>query len=198
MARTTKINVNNNTPRVTQTGAGPHGLSGCCRAVGFPRKQQSDAYGSSSAAGDVGVARTGSRITRAMQPSAARGETSGPRPIRQRGSSQPSCWRSGRARACLPASTRQAGGLNVTVPRRRSGTVDRIGCSSSGFVLREHGERPCALALREAKQSPRPFSKRGAGSRDRPRARLVGRVPRRWWVLSSAESLIRILVAGAG
>jgi hypothetical protein len=28
--------------------------------------------GSSSAAGDVGVARTGSRITRAMQPSAAR------------------------------------------------------------------------------------------------------------------------------
>jgi len=37
-------------------------------------------YGSSSAAGDVGVARTGSRITRAMQPSTARGETSGCRP----------------------------------------------------------------------------------------------------------------------
>ena len=36
-------------------------------------------YGSSSAAGDVGVARTGSRITRAMQPSVARGETGGPR-----------------------------------------------------------------------------------------------------------------------
>jgi hypothetical protein len=41
-------------------------------------------YGSSSAAGDVGVARTGSRITRAMQPSAGRGETSGPRPTEQR------------------------------------------------------------------------------------------------------------------
>ncbi|MBV9416378.1 MAG: hypothetical protein JO363_15455 [Solirubrobacterales bacterium] len=40
-------------------------------------------YGSSSAAGDVGVARTGSRITRAMQSSAARGETSGPRPERR-------------------------------------------------------------------------------------------------------------------
>ena len=37
-------------------------------------------YGSSSAAGDVGVARTGSGITLAMQPSAAHGETSGPRP----------------------------------------------------------------------------------------------------------------------
>ena len=41
-------------------------------------------YGSGSAAGDVAVARTGSRITGAMQPSAARGETSGPRPKRQR------------------------------------------------------------------------------------------------------------------
>jgi hypothetical protein len=40
------------------------------------------AYRSSSAAGDVGVARSGSRITRAMQPSAARGETNGLRPIR--------------------------------------------------------------------------------------------------------------------
>ena len=36
--------------------------------------------GTSSAAGDVGVARTGSWITRAMQPSTARGETSDPRP----------------------------------------------------------------------------------------------------------------------
>jgi len=35
--------------------------------------------GTSSAAGDVGVARTGSWITRAMQPSTARGETSDPR-----------------------------------------------------------------------------------------------------------------------
>ncbi|MBV9197864.1 MAG: hypothetical protein JO168_27320 [Solirubrobacterales bacterium] len=40
--------------------------------------------GTSSAAGDVGVARTGSRITRAMQPSAAGDETSGPRPEHQR------------------------------------------------------------------------------------------------------------------
>jgi hypothetical protein len=37
-------------------------------------------YGSGSAAGDVGVARTGLRITRAMQPSVAPDETSGPRP----------------------------------------------------------------------------------------------------------------------
>jgi hypothetical protein len=37
-------------------------------------------YGSSSAAGDVCVARTGSPITPAMQPSAALGETSGPYP----------------------------------------------------------------------------------------------------------------------
>jgi hypothetical protein len=36
--------------------------------------------GSSSAAGDVGFARTGSRITRAIRPSAARAETRGPRP----------------------------------------------------------------------------------------------------------------------
>ena len=38
---------------------------------------------SSSAAGDAGVARTGSGITRATQPFAARGETSGPCPARQ-------------------------------------------------------------------------------------------------------------------
>ena len=41
-------------------------------------------YGSSGAAGDVGVARTSSRITRAMQPSAARDKTSGPRSQQQR------------------------------------------------------------------------------------------------------------------
>jgi hypothetical protein len=41
-------------------------------------------HGSSSAAGDVGVERTGLRITRAMQRSAARGETSGPRPKHER------------------------------------------------------------------------------------------------------------------
>jgi hypothetical protein len=45
-------------------------------------------YASGSAAGDVGVARTGSRITRAMRPSAARGETSGPPPKRQQASLQ--------------------------------------------------------------------------------------------------------------
>jgi hypothetical protein len=40
-------------------------------------------YGSSSAAGDVGVVRGGWRINRAMQSSAARGETSVPRSKRQ-------------------------------------------------------------------------------------------------------------------
>jgi hypothetical protein len=53
-----------------------HGLSGCGPAGGFPARSSSPMpYGSSSAAGDVGVVRTGSRNTRAMQPSAARGET---------------------------------------------------------------------------------------------------------------------------
>jgi hypothetical protein len=57
-----------------------HGLTRCDPTVGFPARSSGPMpYGSSSAAGDVGVARTGSRITRAMQPSAARGETSGPR-----------------------------------------------------------------------------------------------------------------------
>jgi hypothetical protein len=37
-------------------------------------------YGSSSATGNVVVAPSGLRIIGAMQPSAARGETSGPRP----------------------------------------------------------------------------------------------------------------------
>jgi hypothetical protein len=56
-----------------------HGLSGYGSAVGFPARSGSPMpFGSSSAAGDVG----GSRITRAMQPSAVRGETSGPRPTR--------------------------------------------------------------------------------------------------------------------
>ena len=41
-------------------------------------------YASSSAAGDVSVAGTGLRIIGAMQPSAARGETSGPRPFHKR------------------------------------------------------------------------------------------------------------------
>ena len=55
-----------------------------CRATSRRTARSSSPmpYASSSAAGDVGVARTGSRITRAMQPSAARGETGGPRPRR--------------------------------------------------------------------------------------------------------------------
>jgi hypothetical protein len=62
-----------------------HGLSGCGPAVGFPARSSTPMpYGSSSAAGDVGVAPTGSPITRAMRPCAARGETSGPRPERKR------------------------------------------------------------------------------------------------------------------
>jgi hypothetical protein len=47
------------------------------------------AQGSSGSAGDVGVARTGSRITRAMQESAAHRETSGPRPEQQRCAQSP-------------------------------------------------------------------------------------------------------------
>ena len=55
--------------------------SGCW----FPARSSSPMpYESSSAAGDVGVPRTGSRITRAMQPSTTRGETRGPRPEQQR------------------------------------------------------------------------------------------------------------------
>jgi hypothetical protein len=40
-------------------------------------------YGSSSAAGDVGVATEGSQVTRVMQPSGARGQTSGSRRLRK-------------------------------------------------------------------------------------------------------------------
>jgi hypothetical protein len=59
------------------------GLSGWGPAVGFPARSSSPMpYGSSRAEGDVGVAPAGLRIVRAMQPSAARGETSGPRPKR--------------------------------------------------------------------------------------------------------------------
>jgi len=75
-----------------------HGLSRSGPGVGFPARSRSPMpYGSGSAAGDVGVARTGSRIRRAMQRSAARGETSGPRPEHKRsslvprGSWPPSC-----------------------------------------------------------------------------------------------------------
>ena len=60
-----------------------HGRVRVVRRLVPRAKQQSDALRSSSAAGDIGVPRTGSRIARAMQPSAARGETSGLRPIRE-------------------------------------------------------------------------------------------------------------------
>jgi len=80
-----------------------HGVSGCGPAVGFPARSSSPMpYGSSSAAGDVGAARTGSRITRAMQPSAARGETSGPRPLRKL-----------RARAGWRPNPREASSIDV-------------------------------------------------------------------------------------
>ena len=62
------------------------------------------------------------------------------RPIRQRGSSRSRCWRSGRARACTTASVRQAGGLNATVPRWRSGTVDASAARSSGFRPRRQSD----------------------------------------------------------
>ena len=60
-----------------------HGRVRVVRRLVPRAKQQSDALRSSSAAGDIGVPRTGSRIARAMQPSATRGETSGLRPIRE-------------------------------------------------------------------------------------------------------------------
>jgi hypothetical protein len=57
-------------------------------AVGRPlvscAKRQPGSPRSSSATGDVGVAGGGSRINGAMQPSAARGETSAPRSLRER------------------------------------------------------------------------------------------------------------------
>jgi hypothetical protein len=67
-------------------------------------------YLSSSATGRVGVARVGSRITRAMQPSAARGETSGPRPFHKRGTgcaACPRCWRSSRTAVSSSCSIEQ-------------------------------------------------------------------------------------------
>jgi hypothetical protein len=55
------------------------------------------------------------------------------RPIRKRGSPRPHCCRSGSVRACIPASVRQSGGLNVTAAgeaelftRRRLGVVDSV------------------------------------------------------------------------
>ena len=60
-----------------------HGLTGCGPAVGSPREAPVRCPTEAVARPvTVGVARTGSRITRAMQPSAARGKTSGPRPLR--------------------------------------------------------------------------------------------------------------------
>ena len=66
------------------------------------------------------------------RPRQARAKPAPFRPIRQSGSSRPRCCRSGRACACTPESVRQAGGLNVTVPRSRSGTVDTSAARSSG------------------------------------------------------------------
>ena len=57
------------------------------------------------------------------------------RPIRQRASSRPRCWRSGRAVACIPASVRQAGGLNVIVPRWRSATVGASAAFLAGAAV---------------------------------------------------------------
>ncbi len=76
------------------------------------------------------------------------------RPIRQRGSSRPRCSRSGRACACILASVRQAGGLNVTVPRSRSGTVDASAARSSGIRPdRERGRRRRGWLLAHASES---------------------------------------------
>jgi len=70
-------------------------------------------YASGSAAGDVGVARTGSRITRAMRPSAARGETSGPPPKRQQASF-----------ATWPQTERGANGAGLAEDRRAGKRCD--------------------------------------------------------------------------
>jgi hypothetical protein len=88
------------------------------------------------------------RIAEAGTLSPARRVPSPPRPIRQRGSSRPHCGRSGRARACMPASVRQAAGSNVAVPRWRSGTLDASAARSSGFRPQQQpGSRLAASVL---------------------------------------------------
>ena len=58
----------------------------------------------------------------------------------------------GRACACTPTSVRQAGGLNVTVPRSRSGTVDTSAARSSG--IRPNRESPSGRLRRRAACAP--------------------------------------------
>ena len=94
------------------------------------------------------------------------------RPIRQRGSSRPRCRRSGRACACTPASVRQAGGLNVTVPRSRSGTVDTSAARSSGIrPIQQRRERRGRWLLRHASDKPGALaSRRGSDCQQAPAA----------------------------
>ena len=101
-------------------------------------------------------------IWESLPTSARRGPDScGSRGIRQRGSSRARCCRSGRACACILASVRHAGGLNVTIPRSRSGTVDASAARSSGIrpkqqqaprlrrLLLPQGRRRCVRGLGE-------------------------------------------------
>ena len=103
-----------------------HGRVRVVRPLVPRAKQQSDAPRSSSATGDVGVPRTGSRIIGAMQLSATCGETSGPRPegkrpaLSIRGSS--GCTdRTHRARRCSRGRPYRAG-TSANVARRTEPT----------------------------------------------------------------------------
>ena len=91
--------------------------------------------------------------------------TAGPRPIRKRRSSRPHCWRSGNARACIRASARQAGRLNLTVAHWRSGTVAASAARSSGFrPLRARRRRRGRLVLRANRRPREPPAEPSAGS----------------------------------
>jgi hypothetical protein len=104
---------------------------------------------------------------------AASSGAAAPRPIRQRGSSRPRCCRSGRACACTPASVRQANGLNVTVPRSRSGTVDTSAARSSGIrpTGRDSRARSGARSVYES-DGAGPTADRRASSHDVQRAAM--------------------------
>ncbi len=74
-----------NDAAVTEAIVPGHGRVAVPRAFVFPARSSSPTpYGSSGAAGDVGVALAGLWIIGATRPSAARGETSGPRRSRER------------------------------------------------------------------------------------------------------------------
>ena len=104
------------------------GLIGCRPAVGFPARSSSPMpYGSSSAAGDGGVARTGSRITRAMQPSAGARRDE---------------WSSSRGEA-VPATRRQTvGGRPLYASHNSASPADQVLVAGSALAIaRKEGPR---------------------------------------------------------